>query len=294
MKAKNRFGDALPRIVNKLDEAAEAREDYTHQHIQSTYEKIAKASMTARSSTVPQAANYQDHPSGGCPRDGAGSENQRLRRSYGRTHDHPNLWLAGAPTLPTGGCTNATMTFSALTLRGALTLSWRKVYKVEPGCEGSQLLSAFKRGHAAAGRKTAVEQANPGASDIACVVHIGFPGVRSPVDRAGDDAWHPLGHSIGSDDVEALGVTGLQQQVHVADCGAETGPGLPGVFNQLCVMDAIQHLAHGIDYGTGALVAAGGNPKFQMSAKGGGDLECCAGGSEQIFQCAGGAESADA
>ena len=39
--------------------------------------------------------------------------------SYGRAHDHPNLFIVGAPTLPTGGCTNATMTFSALTLRSA-------------------------------------------------------------------------------------------------------------------------------------------------------------------------------
>jgi choline dehydrogenase-like flavoprotein len=39
--------------------------------------------------------------------------------SYGRTHDHDNLFVIGSPTLPTGGCTNSTMTFSALTLRSA-------------------------------------------------------------------------------------------------------------------------------------------------------------------------------
>jgi quinoprotein glucose dehydrogenase len=39
--------------------------------------------------------------------------------SYGRTHDHENLFIAGAPTLPNAGCTNGTLTFVALTLRSA-------------------------------------------------------------------------------------------------------------------------------------------------------------------------------
>jgi len=39
--------------------------------------------------------------------------------SFGRTHDHENLFVVGAPTLPTAGCTNGTLTFAALTLRSA-------------------------------------------------------------------------------------------------------------------------------------------------------------------------------
>jgi len=39
--------------------------------------------------------------------------------SFGRTHDHRNLFVIGSPTLPTGGCTNGTLTFAALTLRSA-------------------------------------------------------------------------------------------------------------------------------------------------------------------------------
>lgn len=39
--------------------------------------------------------------------------------SRGQTHDHENLFVVGAPTLPTGGCTNGTLTFVALTLRSA-------------------------------------------------------------------------------------------------------------------------------------------------------------------------------
>jgi quinoprotein glucose dehydrogenase len=38
---------------------------------------------------------------------------------YGRTHDHENLFVVGAPTMPTGGCTNGTLTFVALALRSA-------------------------------------------------------------------------------------------------------------------------------------------------------------------------------
>jgi quinoprotein glucose dehydrogenase len=43
--------------------------------------------------------------------------------SSGRTHDHDNLFIVGAPTLPTGGCTNGTLTFAALTLRSADALA---------------------------------------------------------------------------------------------------------------------------------------------------------------------------
>ena len=43
--------------------------------------------------------------------------------SYGRTHDHENLFVVGAPTLPTAGCTNGTLTFVAVTLRSATEIA---------------------------------------------------------------------------------------------------------------------------------------------------------------------------
>ena len=43
--------------------------------------------------------------------------------SFGRTHDHRNLFVVGAPTTPTGGCTNGTLTFVALTLRSATEIA---------------------------------------------------------------------------------------------------------------------------------------------------------------------------
>jgi len=113
--AKNRFGDLLPKIVHVLDEAAEKREPATHAHIQGTFEKIAKANDTKILSV--RVEDYYDHPAGGCR---MGNDTKiSVCDSYGRTHDHPNLYLVGAPTLPTGGCTNATITFAGLTLRGA-------------------------------------------------------------------------------------------------------------------------------------------------------------------------------
>ena len=39
--------------------------------------------------------------------------------SWGRAHDHENLFIAGASTSVSGGCANATLTFCALALRSA-------------------------------------------------------------------------------------------------------------------------------------------------------------------------------
>jgi len=110
---RNHLGDPLPKIEHRMDGATEAREPATRQHIQSIYERIAKANGTKILSV--SRSDYQDHPSGGCRM--GDDPSQSVCNSYGRAHDHPNLFLAGAPTLPTGGCTNATITFVALTLR---------------------------------------------------------------------------------------------------------------------------------------------------------------------------------
>ena len=39
--------------------------------------------------------------------------------SYGRTHDHENVFVIGAATMVSGGCANGTPTFCALSLRSA-------------------------------------------------------------------------------------------------------------------------------------------------------------------------------
>ena len=113
--AKNRFGDPLPKIEHKLDGPAEARLGATRSHIIGVFEKLAKAN-NGKVFAISDGG-YQDHPCGGTR---MGSDPaQSVCDSYGRTHDHENLYCAGAPTLPTAGCTNGTLTFVALTLRTA-------------------------------------------------------------------------------------------------------------------------------------------------------------------------------
>jgi glucose dehydrogenase len=113
--AKNRFGDPLPVIQHRVDAATTARAAATRDHFQSLFTQLAKAN-DGRMANV-SALGYQDHPGGGC-RMGADPDTSVVD-SYGRTHDHENLFVVGSPTLPTGGCTNSTLTFVAMALRSA-------------------------------------------------------------------------------------------------------------------------------------------------------------------------------
>jgi glucose dehydrogenase len=112
---RNRHGDPLPTIAHKLDTATLARETHSKRHIEDLFVALAKNSNGRVIST--QYGDYLDHPTGGC-RMGADAATS-VTDSYGRTHDHENLFVVGAPTLPTGGCANGTLTFSALTIRSA-------------------------------------------------------------------------------------------------------------------------------------------------------------------------------
>jgi choline dehydrogenase-like flavoprotein len=112
---KNRWGDPLPQIRHALDEATKARTAATRAHILGVLDRLAKAN-NGRVFNVGEG-NYLDHPAGGC-RMGPDPATS-VCDSYGRTHDHENLFVSGSPTLPTGGCTNGTLTFVALTLRAA-------------------------------------------------------------------------------------------------------------------------------------------------------------------------------
>jgi quinoprotein glucose dehydrogenase len=112
---RNAFGDPMPKIEHRMDAAAQGRLPATRQHIVEVFERLAKAN-NGRLLRVTDGP-YQDHPAGGC-RMGA-SPADSVTDSYGRTHDHENLFVVGAPTLPTGGCTNGTLTFVAMTLRSA-------------------------------------------------------------------------------------------------------------------------------------------------------------------------------
>ena len=113
--ARNKFGDPLPKIEHKLDAATLARQPATRQHMQSIFEKLAKNNNGKILST--SEGGYLDHPAGGCRMGTDAAES--VCDSFGQTHDHENLFVVGAPTLPNAGCTNGTLTFVALTLRSA-------------------------------------------------------------------------------------------------------------------------------------------------------------------------------
>jgi quinoprotein glucose dehydrogenase len=112
---RNRFGDPLPKIEHRLDEATDARLLQTRRHLSDLFARLARERNATVLST--SEGTYLDHPAGGC-RMGA-DPTSSVCDSHGRTHDHRNLFVVGAPTLPTGGCTNSTLTFVALTLRSA-------------------------------------------------------------------------------------------------------------------------------------------------------------------------------
>ena len=116
---KNVFGDPLPAIKHVLDEPTRARAVATRAHIVGVFDRLARAN-NGRVLNVTDGT-YLDHPSGGC-RMGTDAATS-VCDSYGRTHDHENLFVAGSPTLPTGGCTNATLTFVALALRSAAAIA---------------------------------------------------------------------------------------------------------------------------------------------------------------------------
>lgn len=118
--SKNRFGDPMPKIEHRLDAAAEAREAATLAHCTGVFERMARASG-GRLLEPPTVSDYWDHPGGGC-RMGV-SPATSVVDSFGRAHDHENLFVIGAPTTPTGGVTNGTLTFVALSLRSATAIA---------------------------------------------------------------------------------------------------------------------------------------------------------------------------
>jgi glucose dehydrogenase len=116
---KNRYGDPMPKIEHRFDTATQARQAATKAHVLGVFQTLAKASNGRIVNTG--EGDYLDHPGGGC-RMGPDPATS-VCDSYGRTHDHPNLFVVGAPTTPTGGCTNGTLTFVALTLRSAAEIA---------------------------------------------------------------------------------------------------------------------------------------------------------------------------
>jgi len=112
---RNKWGDPLPKIEHKLDAATLSRQAGTRQHFHDLFERLAK-NDNGKVLNISEG-NYLDHPAGGCRM--GNDPTASVCDSFGRTHDHENLFVVGSPTLPNAGCTNGTLTFVALTLRSA-------------------------------------------------------------------------------------------------------------------------------------------------------------------------------
>ncbi|HET7372320.1 MAG TPA: GMC family oxidoreductase, partial [Gemmatimonadaceae bacterium] len=112
---KNQWGDPLPKLAFRdAPESVEMRAR-TEDSIRALFGDMARAGNGKLLRT--SVDEFQDHPAGGC-RMGADSATSVVD-SWGRSHDHENLYIVGAPTSVSGGCANATLTFCALALRSA-------------------------------------------------------------------------------------------------------------------------------------------------------------------------------
>lgn len=112
---KNAWGDPLPKLAFRdAPESVELR-PRTEDSIRALFGDMARAGNGKLLRT--NVDNFQDHPAGGCRmgNDPATS----VVDSWGRSHDHENLFVVGAPTSVSGSCANATLTFCALSLRSA-------------------------------------------------------------------------------------------------------------------------------------------------------------------------------
>jgi glucose dehydrogenase len=110
---RNEWGDPLPRLEFRDSEESIALRPHTEQKIRALFDEIARAGG-GRVLRV-NVQDIHDHPGGGCRM--GDDPSTSVVDSYGRTHDHENLFVIGAPTIVTGGCANATLTFAALSLR---------------------------------------------------------------------------------------------------------------------------------------------------------------------------------
>ncbi len=112
---KNAHGDPLPKLAWRDDPVSRDNRAWTEDQIKALFESLAKAG----NGRVIRTGNdsFQDHPAGGCRMGKDASTG--VVDSWGRTFEHENLFVIGAPTMVSGSCANGTLTFCALSLRSA-------------------------------------------------------------------------------------------------------------------------------------------------------------------------------
>ena len=112
---KTPWGDPLPKLGWRDAPVSRGLRASTEQSIRDLFARLARTGNGKVLSV--HADDFQDHPAGGCR---MGSDpSLSVVDAWGRSHDHENLFVVGAPTSVSGGCANATLTFSALSLRSA-------------------------------------------------------------------------------------------------------------------------------------------------------------------------------
>jgi quinoprotein glucose dehydrogenase len=119
---KNRFGDPMPHLTFRDAPESAALKPWQEQQIAALFQRMAKAGggqLLKMENSVNDLG--QEHPAGGC-RMGDDPATSVVDK-WGRAHDHENLWVAGAPTQPSAGCCNGTLTFAANGLRTASAIA---------------------------------------------------------------------------------------------------------------------------------------------------------------------------
>ena len=109
------WGDPMPTIAWRDSQTSRDLRPATEQKIRDLFDHLTKVGQGKLLSV--RVDNFQDHPAGGC-RMGSDPATS-VTDSWGRTHDHENLFVVGAPTAVSASCANGTLTFSALALRSA-------------------------------------------------------------------------------------------------------------------------------------------------------------------------------
>jgi len=112
---KNAWGDALPKLAFRDAPESAAARGWSEDQLRALFDRMAAAGGGKVVRTA--VDNFQDHPAGGCRMGTDPSDS--VTDSWGRTHDHENLFVVGAPTCVSASCANATLTFCALSLRSA-------------------------------------------------------------------------------------------------------------------------------------------------------------------------------
>ena len=115
---RNAWGDPLPKLAFRDAPESAALRGYSNETLRALFATMARAGGgTVMGGSTGDGSDWQDHPAGGC-RMGT-DPSTSVVDAWGRTHDHENLFVVGAPTCVSASCANGTLTFCALALRAA-------------------------------------------------------------------------------------------------------------------------------------------------------------------------------